>query len=509
MIVHLTSEVAPFYKRGGLGDVVGALPKYLSAKEENVVISFFYEGRMKDNDIVLKGSFYIGIQNIQYEIIYYYKEQANVKYYFLNLSDPLLLSDLEAGESDSVIEDGESPYRNNSSFIIYLYFAKGALQLIENLRLFPHYIFFHDWHVCGCFAFPKVLNAFKAVNNCATILMIHNYEFQGEMLPDAFHWLDKEISSTFMPIFDQYGSASLLALGLQNADYVATVSTSYANELLAGMVPHFGLRFLNSIKKKKIYSLPNGIDRSVWSPQKSAFVTHRYDINTATEFKKKAKEEIEKKAGFLNTSEPIVLMMARLTEQKGINIIIDLWGAEDKVMKDVELLLNQGIRLIICGRPGGGINGIIHKRISRAQELFPQRFKYIPDYKEETAHQLLAAADAILCPSAYEPCGLVQIYGMAFGTVPVVRPVGGLRDTVIANGDHPETSTGFYISENSNESLLKAIGEMVHIYKDHPESWDQMSKRCMQQDYSWEKVLDNYYKLFEEIKEDSQLQAKI
>src|SRR5258706_9082419 len=141
MIVHLTSEVSPFYKRGGLGDVVGALPKYLSAKDENIVISFFYEGRMKDAEIESKGSFYIGIQNIEYEIIYYYKELAGVKYYFLNLSDQLLLSDLESGESDSVIEDGESPYRNNSSFIIYLYFAKGALQLIENLGLFPRYIF--------------------------------------------------------------------------------------------------------------------------------------------------------------------------------------------------------------------------------------------------------------------------------------------------------------------------------------------------------------------------------
>ena len=501
MIVHITSEVTPFYKRGGLGDVVGALPKYLSERHSNTVISFYYEGRMQE-EYRSRGSFSVAIQHIHYEFIYYHQQLDGVDFYFLNMSDRLLFSDMESGDGDPGIEDGEKPYNNNSSYIIYLYFAKAALQLIEWLGLQPEYLFFHDWHVCGCFAFPSLLEQLGRRGACTSILLIHNYEHQGEVLPDVFHLLDEEPRGEFAALFTEFGTGTLLALGLKNADYVATVSATYAEELLNGKVSHSGLKFLRAIRRKRIYALPNGIDARAWSPETSPHLSVPYNKHSYEQVKQQAREDVLQELSLERTGGPVVLMMARLTEQKGIDIFMNLWGSEEEAIDKIRNLLDTGIRLIVCGRPSGGPSGNIHKRFSRAQELFPGRLSYLPAYSERLAHRLLAGSDAILCPSLYEPCGLVQLYGMAFGTVPVIRPVGGLRDTVVSVEDYPVDGTGFYIDAFSHDSLLRTMREVVHFYKDRPVSWSQLVKRCMEQDYSWEEVRKNYYLFFDEIRKE-------
>ena len=496
MIVHLTSEVAPFYKRGGLGDVVGALPKYLSDRHKNVVISFFYEGKMKADDFVRRENVVISIQSVDYSFWVYYKRKENVDFYFLNMADRFVLSDMEGGNDDIAGEDGEKPYKSSFPFVIYLYFAKAALQLVADLELHPAFLICHDWHVCGCFAFPKVIEALNKDRGCVTLLVIHNYEHQGEVFPDAFYLLEDDVCAAFAPLFMQFGNATLLALGLKNADYVATVSATYAEELMQRTATHPGLGFLSTIKKKKIFALPNGIDTAIWNPGTSPYVIHRYDRNTVFEQKKKAKTEIQELLNMPVSEMPLVMMMARLTEQKGINIIASLWEEEEAAMKNIEELLNTGVQLVICGRPSGGFSGPIHKRFAAAARRFQGRFGYIPEYNERIAHKLLAGADAILCPSLFEPCGLVQIYGMAFGTVPVVRPVGGLRDTVIPFGESVGNSTGFYIEEFSHNSLLKTLTKVVSVFNNQQVTWQQIVQRGMQQDHSWEQSKMHYFEIF-------------
>ncbi|WP_202704125.1 glycogen/starch synthase [Flavobacterium sp. UGB4466] len=502
MIIHFTSEVAPFYKRGGLGDVVGALPKYLSESTHNVVISFYYEKRMMIENIDFKESFKIEIQNIEYEFDYYYLNQDNVDYYFLNMSDELIFSDLESSESDLLGESGDRPYDNKSSYIVYLYFAKAALQLIYNLKLLPDFLLFHDWHACGCFAFSKLMNEIYSRKRYSTILIIHNYEYQGDIFPDTLEFLNEEESAEIKEIFREYKTASLLSIGLKNADYVGTVSKNYGKELLTGNLPHKGLAYLKSIKKKKIFALPNGIDQTIWSPEKSPYIPGTYNKSSVNIMKAKAKEILLKRAGFVDSSDPVILLMSRLTDQKGIGIIINSWDTEETSLEKFEALLNTGIKLIVCGRPGGGLNGNINKRFALAQKKFPHKFCYIPTYNEPDAHLFLAGSDAILCPSLFEPCGLVHLYGMSFGTVPVVRPVGGLRDTVISHNEYPEISTGFYIDEFNFKSLIEALRKTVHTYKFQNDIWQKIMLRCMEEDYSWEKARHNYLQLFDSIKKE-------
>jgi starch synthase len=503
MIVHFTSEVAPFYKRGGLGDVVGALPKYLNERQPNIVLSLYYEGRMNAAYTFSKPEIYdIEIQGILYEFACYHQQYCNIDFYFINMNDIQLFSDMESGVSDSTIEDGEKPYRDNSSYIIYLYFAKAALQLIKNLRIKPDHLFFHDWHVCGCFGFRDMIKNLNPDKPCSTTLLIHNYEHQGEVLPDVNYLLDKEVLAELQPIFNTFGIATLIALGLKNADYVATVSATYAEELMTGNVPHSGLEYFSLIQKKKIYSLPNGVDTTIWSPKTSPYNDFSYNFHTVHEIKALARKGLFDELGLADTGMPVVLMMARLTEQKGINILMDLWDTEAIAMKNIKALLETGIVFIIYGRPSGGVNGDLHKRLSAAEQLFSDQFRYMPNYSDKKAHQLLAACDAILCPSVYEPCGLVQLYGMAFGTVPVVRPVGGLKDTVISYEEDPDNCTGFYIDEFTHPSLIEAMKKTVQVFNNDQITWQKMMKRGMQADYSWEKIRENYYHFFNEVEQD-------
>lgn len=500
MIVHFTSEVAPYYKRGGLGDVAGVLPGYLNEGQSDIVISFFYEGRMQQVDILeRKGSLHIDIQGVSYEFIYYHHREGNVDFYFLNMSDPLVFSSMEAGNTGKGSVDGERPYKSDSGLFIYLYFGKAALQLVSQLELSPEFMIFHDWQVCGCFAFPHLLKGNGSRKNRNTILLIHNYEYQGDILPDVLPLLDEEVLEELLPIFEEYGSATLLSVALKNADHVATVSRTYAAELREGGLPHPGLKFLDMVKKR-IHSLPNGIDDRIWSPA--------YDRSSAGVMKKRAKKALFERLGLTggvsigDDREPLIVMLCRLTEQKGISLLMDFWNDEERALRQFGELLDTGIKLVVCGRPSGGGSGAVNRRFSLAAGRYPGRFSYLPYYDEKTAHELLAAADMILCPSLFEPCGLVHLYGMSFGAVPVVRPVGGLRDTVISYMDSPQQGTGFYIAEFRRESLIDAVGQAVQVFRDQPDEWERIAGRCMENDYSWARQRTNYFRLFDKIRKE-------
>ncbi|MDO6435731.1 glycogen/starch synthase [Flavitalea sp. BT771] len=499
MIVHLGSEVAPYYKRGGLGDVLGALPRYLSEREPNIVISFYYEGRMHGLSQAPEGEIALLMQGIEYKFVYYYHDDGAVKYYFLNMSDGNVFSDLEPGEDSGRPKDGEMPYQQNASFFAYLYFGKAALQLLEDLQLDPGHLLFHDWHVCGCFAFGGKLSALKERKRFSTILMIHNYEHQGEIFPDVCDYLDEELTSQLMPVFSRYGMATMLSLGLKHADHVATVSATYARELEEHRVPHPGLVFLELIKRKKVHALPNGIDDRVWKMKPHLPEFFEDKCREVVEMKRKARLKITGKYALHCTEAPLVVMLCRLTEQKGITLLMNFWDSEAVAMKKLEALLNSGIGLIVCGHPAGGLTGNVHRRFALAQQRFPGRFSYIPQYSDLLARELLAASDAILCPSLFEPCGLVQLYAMAFGCIPIVRPVGGLRDTVKPYGENAGGSTGFYIGEFSYDSLLATVNEAVDVYKHKKDAWQKMVVHCLGEDHSWDKAKERYFDFFGQI----------
>lgn len=498
-IVHIAYEVAPFFKRGGLGDVVSALPGYLSERYKNVVISFYYQGLMSNFENYTIGNFDIVINGIDYNYKYYHILKNDIEYYFLNMEDENVFAC--NGGIDNL--NGDNPYKNYSSVIIFLNFGKAVLKLIELKIKHSIFIICHDWHATGIFAYPSRLNTLNALvdNKLSTSVLIHNYDHQGNVYEDVFPFLEDEPLKLLENLYGKYKCATLLGLAIEHADYILTVSNNYADELNKGIVPHENLKFiLNS--NKKIIGLQNGADYSVWHPERSPYLSNKYNVSSYKS-KKIYKKEVFIECGFDEyelDNTPLILYMCRLTEQKGVNLFFDNFNRnQDHAISFYEKLLSIGIKLIIFGNPSNGINDKIHKSFSLLQNKFKDSLYYNPYYNEEKAHNFLAAADIVLLPSVFEPCGLVQLYSMAFGSIPVVRPVGGLKDTVNCFYEEAKKPTGFYIESFNRKALLESIKNAVFIYKNQPAVWESIIVNAMTENFSWKKNVQNYFTFIDSV----------
>ncbi|NVO08828.1 MAG: glycogen/starch synthase [Bacteroidales bacterium] len=497
-IVHIAYEVAPFYKNGGLGDVVSALPQFLSKEYNNVVISFYYKGMMNHFNNYISNDFFVEIRGVEYKFKYYYFRKNEVEYYFLNMEDEYVFCNFGFSSLN-----GNNPYKNLSSVIIFLYFGKAALMLIQ-LRI-PNvtHIICHDWHAAGIFAFPSILKTIKANynNNILSFTLIHNYGYQGCIFEDILPFLEEETLMLIKDLYNRYGFATMLGLGIDQSDSILTVSQNYAKELKEGSLPHENLKFVSQ-SKKKIVGLLNGVDYKIWHPSNSPYLKDNFNINSKGE-KIKFKKEVFKNCGFKYKKikdTPLILYMCRLSEQKGINLFYDAYDKNQETsIAFFKKYLDLGFTFVMYGAPAGGLNGKIHEALTLISQKFNGSFYYDPNYNEKDAHNYLASADIVLLPSLFEPCGLVQLYSMAFGAVPVVRPVGGLKDTVRCFFETNVEPTGFYIKSNSRECLYDTTKKVIEIYKNHPDIWEQIQINAMKQDFSWDKNIQDYFSLFEDM----------
>ena len=298
--------------------MLGALPRYLTDERyDNIVMSPYYKGHMSlPEGSYRKMTAHMQIFGIDYEYHAYTVIQEGVKYYFLNLADEEIYSSVEKND-----KDGDQPYKGGVSFMYYLYFAKSVLDVIQSRNIEVDHVLCHDWQTAGIFAFQDDLKLLKLKYGFTTTYFIHNYEFQGNLFESSFDYLPIEVASAFEPIFDKYQSASMLALGIEYADHVATVSPTYAQQLMNNGLPHKGMKYLNS--KKEIIPLLNGVDYDLWHPAKSPFLEENYS-NESLFIKKKIKQRVledcfPKTAGE-GSDMPLVLLMSRLTLQKGIQL---------------------------------------------------------------------------------------------------------------------------------------------------------------------------------------------
>jgi starch synthase len=266
------------------------------------------------------------------------------------------------------------------------------------------------------------------------------------------------------------------------------------------LLPHENIKFICS-NKQKIIGLLNGADYSIWHPKTSPYLTRKYDINSRGN-KLYYKKNIFKKCGFKSRdieNIPLILYMCRLTEQKGINLFLDAYDKNQKAaIFFFKKFLDLGCKFIIYGTPSAGIKGEIHKSFTKISNEFRDSCYYSSEYNDKNAHHFLAAADIVLLPSLFEPCGLVQMYSMAFGAIPIVWPIGGLKDTVTCFFEKGNISTGFYMDTFSRESLYSTTKRAVEIFKDHPDIWEQIQTNAMEQDFSWGNNIKHYFNFIEE-----------
>jgi starch synthase len=483
-------EVVPYSKTGGLGDVIGALPGALEAEgDEVVVISPLYDmvrESAKVQELQLETnagpsiSVPIGDVERNATVARGRLPGSKVTVYFLEndhfYARPGLYVDPENG----------SDYQDNSERFIFL--SRGALELLRKLDFQPDMVHSHDWQT-GLVPvyldhiyrddFPETVSAFT-VHNLAYQGLFWHWDMKLTGLPwDLFNW----------KMLEYYGNLSLLKAGLVGADVLTTVSQQYATEIQSeeyGM----GLHGVFQERSGDLFGIVNGVDYRVWSTATDEHIACNYtreDLSGKQECKRALQAEFSLPE---EEDAPVVGMIGRLVEQKGIDLVAD--GMED--------LMRRGLQMVILGT---GENSY-HKMLSALAERYPEQIGLHLGFDEPMAHRIEAGSDIFLMPSRFEPCGLNQLYSMKYGTVPVVSATGGLVDTVVDYREEAgsETdATGFLFTTHCVVEMVEAVDRALRVYKHSPEEWKDLMLRGMEQDWSWKRSAREYRNVYEKARQ--------
>ena len=339
----------------------------------------------------------------------------------------------------------------------------------------------NDWHLG---LVPALLAAEGGVRP-PSVLTIHNLAFQGVFPAEVFpqlglppHWFTPDT-------LEFYGKLSMLKAGIRFADHLTTVSPSYAQEILT---PEFGCGLDGLLKARAdhLTGILNGIDYGLWLPEDPVAVPYPYDVRNLMG-KRRCKAALQAEMGLAQDNEaPLIVFISRLTEQKMADVL-------PSIMPMIEA---QGAQLIVCGEG----DATIQQSLKVLETTYPQHFALRIGYEEPLARRILAGADILAAPSRFEPCGLVQMYAMRYGTIPIVRNVGGLSDTVVRHehGSVNADATGFMFDEPTAASLAGAIESACLQYR-KPVAWRAMQVRTMKQDFRWASSAQRYLSLYTEL----------
>ena len=471
-ILFVTSEAGPFVRTGGLGDVAGALPKELSnLGNDTRVILPFYKEEIKDeykNNLRFVGSTFVDLSWRRQYCGVFEASLDGVTYYFIDNEYYFNRKGLYGH-----FDDGER----------FAFFSKAVLEVMPLIDFYPDVLHANDWQTALTPVFLDVFYRFtQDYQNIKTVLTIHNIEFQGQYgenmagdmlgLPD---WAE--------PIVKNGDNVNYLKGGIESSNIVTTVSETYATEILD---PYFsyGLDGILSERSFKVHGVVNGIDTDLYNPKndKSLFQVYtnrslgRKDIN-----KKALCEMIELP---YDKERPMISMVTRLTEQKGVDLL-------NAVIDDI---MRADIQMVVLGTGDWKYENMMKS----IEQRYPNKFKSILAFSSDLASKIYAASDMFLMPSKFEPCGLSQMIAMNYGTVPIVRETGGLKDTVIPYNNIDKTGTGFTFKTFNAYDMLDAIWRCYACYSDK-ENWKIVTKNCMAQKFDWKKSAQKYLKLYKKI----------
>ena len=454
-ILFASSEIFPYAKSGGLADVASSLPKALN-KELNISSVMPFYGFMKRESFTQTDiEFKLNLGGIYYKIEVLTIKNAEVKTYFIKAP---LLSDTQNLYGD------EEPYANND--IRFGIFSASVAKLAETLHV--ELVHLNDWH-CALSAFWLKNSSVK------TVFTIHNLAYQGIFEKNTLARLGIDYSHFNYQDLEFWGKCNFMKAGIRYSDIITTVSPSYAKEILT---PKFGCGldgFLN-FYKKKLYGILNGIDTDIFNPKTDKALFENYDKNSI-EKKLINKTELLKKTKLKNPNLSLFIMVSRLVEQKGFDILLD---SMDKLLKERLNLL-----LLVDG----------DSRYKKALMEIKKRYKnfdLIFGYDENLSHQIYASGDFLLMPSVFEPCGLNQMIAFRYGTIPIVHSVGGLKDSVFEKSK--KCAQGIVFLKQTKKSFLLAIHRALEL-----KNRNEISRFDMNCDFSFDKSAKEYIKLYKKV----------
>lgn len=474
-ILFVASECVPFIKTGGLADVCGALPKEFDKNEWDVRVVipdyscipewFRNQFEYVTHFYMSAGSF---IQNKYVGVLRYFYN--GVTYYFIDNQEYFTCS-MPYGDIRYDIEK-------------FVFFDKAVLSMLPQIGFRPDIIHCHDWETGLVPVYLK--NEFAADSffwGIKSVMTIHNLKFQGVWDIKTMQGLTGFPSDLFTTDKLEYrGDANMLKGGLVYADYITTVSETYAREIQTDVYGE-GLNGLLSARHLDMQGIVNGLDYSVYNPQYDDMLFQKYDPFNFRDFKFINKERLQEQLGLkVDRGTYMIGLISRLTDQKGLDLI-------NEVMDE---LIDEYTQFVVVGTGETRYENMFRHYAWK----YPDRVSANIYYSEDFSHKLYGAADAFLMPSRFEPCGLTQLISFQYGTVPIVRETGGLKDTVIPFNEYEGSGDGFSFSNYNGREMLHVVNYSKHIYYDRREQWNKMIERGMAKDFSWNASKHKYEALY-------------
>lgn len=478
-ILFVTSEAVPYIKTGGLADVTGSLPRYYDRENYDVrVILPKYACMNKEllPDLQFVCHFYVhlnwrkqyaGILKAQYRGITYYF--VDNEFYF----------------------GGPQPYHNIYEDVEkFAFFSKAALQCLPYIDFAPDIIHCHDWQTGLVPVFLKTsFGSDPYYSGIKTVYSIHNMKFQGR-------WKIQEVMDiTGLPkqIFnnqelESYGEANYLKGGVVYADAVTTVSPTYAKDITTPEGGE-GLGGLMHARSNVLYGILNGLDYYEFDPGTDPYLEKNFDQKSVNDGKRANKLALQKEMGLPQKENTFLIgMVSRLSDQKGFDLVAYVMD---------EILSTMNVQIVVLGTG----EGRYEEMLGYFQGKFPNKLVAHIGYSEERAHKIYASCDAFLMPSLFEPCGLSQMMAMRYGTIPIVRETGGLKDTVEPYNEYENLGTGFsFLNYNAHE-MLSIIRYAQSVYENDRNAWNGMIHRAMEKDFSWSSSAKCYEELYDSLLE--------
>ncbi len=475
-VAMVSPEIGPFAKTGGLADMVGSLSTALERLGLKLsVIMPAYRS-------VLRGGYSLSDTGMRINVPVSGRQQEgivlktnageNIPVYFIR-SDSYF-------DRDHLYGDRDGDYPDNSERFVF--FSRAALEVLR--RDPPEILHCHDWQSALAIPFFKAqAESYPELSSVKTVFTLHNLGFQGLFPKSDWHLLNLDLSLFTPRYLEFYGKINFLKGGLVFSDAITTVSRTYAEEIKT-KEQGSGLEGILQERAEKLTGILNGADYSQWNPETDPFIAGNYSSRDLSG-KEKCKADLQRAFGLPEEpGTPLLAMVSRLTSQKGFDLIATAF----------EDLFRREIQFVLLGSGETKYEDLFSAAVAR----YPMRGGVRIGFDEALAHRIEAGADMFLMPSLYEPCGLNQLYSLRYGTIPIVRATGGLKDSVEEYDPASGEGTGFLFGPFEDRALLAALDRALNLYQKE-KKWKALMRTAMAADFSWDRSAHEYCELYQKL----------
>ena len=475
-ILLVSSECVPFIKTGGLADVAGELPKYINKENYDIRVilpNYRCIPEKFKQEFMYKTHFYMDLGWRRQYVGVLETVRDGVTFYLID---------------NEYYFNGDRPYGQiHEDLEKFAFFCRAVLSALPQIDFRPDLIHCNDWQTGLIPVYLKdVFSQNEFYRGIKSIMTIHNLKFQGVWNKKTVKDITGLSDYYFAPDkLEAYGDANYLKGGIVYADYVTTVSETYAKEI---QTPFYGEKLdgLMRARANCLSGIVNGIDYSEYNPETDKCLWHPFNAENFRKVKPKNKKELQKELGLeVDEKKFMVGLVSRLTDQKGLDLI-------EYVMEE---LCSDDMQFVILGTGDSKYENMFR----HYEWKYKGRVSSSIYYNNDRAHRIYGSCDAFLMPSLFEPCGLSQLMSMRYGTIPIVRETGGLKDTVEPYNEYESTGTGFSFRNYNAHEMLDAVRYAKNVYYNNKREWNKIVDRAMAMDFSWVSSARKYEELYDRV----------